>query len=190
MEADFNFHNRLIFGSHILDTARANCLIPAEQYSEKQSTVDDGSFDKILQGGISRQRRLPMPIISANAANCYDGVHHALMALLFLYIGPGGIYRCYVELNSVSEILPSYRIGQVQLIHWWGHSQDSPWLLSGQRCCSSCVASIKLAPCYCLQVTWLWYKDVISDNESYTSYHWCFICWWHIPVHSQWLCEE
>ena len=55
MEADFNFHNKLLFGSRMLDTARANVLIPAEQYSETQSTADDGSFDKVLQGDISHQ---------------------------------------------------------------------------------------------------------------------------------------
>ena len=54
MEADFNFHNKLIFRKRMLDQARSNGTIPAEQYSEKQSTSEDGSYDKILQSDISR----------------------------------------------------------------------------------------------------------------------------------------
>ena len=57
LDADFNFHNKLIFGSRMLDTARANGLIPAEQYSEKQATAEDGTFDKILQADISWQQQ-------------------------------------------------------------------------------------------------------------------------------------
>jgi len=102
MEADFNFHNNLIFGSRMLDNARANGLIPAEQYSEKQNTADDGSFDKVLQGDISRQRLLHTSIISIYTANCYDRVHNALMALLFLYIG--------VQAGSVTAMLRSLQL--------------------------------------------------------------------------------
>jgi len=55
MEADFNFHNKLVFGSRMLTAARTNGLIlPPEQYSEQQSTAEDVSFDKVLQGDISR----------------------------------------------------------------------------------------------------------------------------------------
>ena len=55
MEADFNFHNKLIFGRRMLDAARSYGIIPPEQYSEQQSTAKDGSFDKVLQGHILRQ---------------------------------------------------------------------------------------------------------------------------------------
>ena len=48
MEADFNFHNKLIFGKRMLDQARANGIIPPEQYSEQQTAAEDGSFNKIL----------------------------------------------------------------------------------------------------------------------------------------------
>ena len=33
MEADFNFHNKLILGKRMVDTARLEGLIPAEQYA-------------------------------------------------------------------------------------------------------------------------------------------------------------
>ena len=114
MEADFNFHNKLIFGSRMLDTARANGLIPAEQYSEKQNTADDGSFHKVLQGDISRQRLPHTSIISTYTANYYDRVHNALMALLFLYIG--------VQAGSVTAMLSSIQLLKSFLCTGWGES--------------------------------------------------------------------
>ena len=53
MEADFNFHNNFIFGKRMLELARSNNIIPGEQFSEQQSTAEDGSWDKILQADIS-----------------------------------------------------------------------------------------------------------------------------------------
>jgi len=64
MEADFNFHNKLVFGSHMLTAARTNGLILPEQNSKQQSMAEDGSFDIVLQGDIYRQRRLPMCTLS------------------------------------------------------------------------------------------------------------------------------
>ena len=55
MEADFNMHNKLIFGKRMLDRARAEGIIPQEQYSDKEHTAEDGTFDKVLQSDISRQ---------------------------------------------------------------------------------------------------------------------------------------
>lgn len=83
MEVDFNFHNKLIFGKHILEAARSEGLIPLEQYSEQQSTAEDGTWDKILQSNISQQKRHLMSIISADAANCYGRIHHTIVALVF-----------------------------------------------------------------------------------------------------------
>ena len=70
MEADFNFHNKLIFGKcMIMDQARANGIILPEQYSEQQSMAEDGMFHKILQSNTSRQFKQRMSSISADAAN-------------------------------------------------------------------------------------------------------------------------
>ena len=41
MEADFNFHNQIIFSKRILDNMRAHNLIPADLYSEKGYTWED-----------------------------------------------------------------------------------------------------------------------------------------------------
>jgi hypothetical protein len=44
MEGDFNMHNRLIFGTQIMEIAREADLIPPEQFAEKQSDGQDGVF--------------------------------------------------------------------------------------------------------------------------------------------------
>ena len=115
MEADFNFHNKLIFGKRMLDHARAQGIIPGEQFSEKQSTAEDGSWDKILQADISRQFRLPMCITSADAANCYDRIHHAIMALVYLALG--------VPVGSIVAMLLTIQLMKFFLRTGWGESQ-------------------------------------------------------------------
>ena len=117
MEADFNFHNKLIFGKRMLDQARANGIIPPEQYSEQQSTADDGTFDKILQSDISRQFKQRMSIISADAANCYDRVHHTIMAMVFLSLG--------VDLGAIISMLRSIQLMTFFLRTGWGESHTS-----------------------------------------------------------------
>lgn len=41
MEADFNFHNKLIFGKRMMDLARRHKLVPDKIYSEKGRTAED-----------------------------------------------------------------------------------------------------------------------------------------------------
>ena len=114
MEADFNFHNKLIFGKRMLDQARANGVIPAEQYSEKESTAEDGSYDKILQSDISRQTRQRMSIVSADAANCYEHVNHAIIAIIFLCLGVWG--------GSITTMLRAIQLMKFYLRTGWGES--------------------------------------------------------------------
>ena len=53
MESDFNFHNKLILGKRMVDTERPEGLILAEQYTIKEITANDGTFDKVLESNIS-----------------------------------------------------------------------------------------------------------------------------------------
>ena len=119
MEADFNFHNKLVFSSRILIAVRTNGLIPLEQYSKQQSTADDGSFDKVLQGDISRQRWLPMSIVSVDAANCYNRIHHAIMTTIFLCIDiqTEAIAAMLYPIQLMKFFSPD-RMGRVNQIHW------------------------------------------------------------------------
>jgi hypothetical protein len=87
MEGDFNMHNRLIFGTRMMEIAREADLIPPEQFAEKQSDGQDGVFLARLICDISRQARILLAIISADAANCYDRIAHAFASLVFQAFG-------------------------------------------------------------------------------------------------------
>ena len=39
MEADFNMHNKVVFGKRMLDAVRAKGVIPDEHYSNKGKTA-------------------------------------------------------------------------------------------------------------------------------------------------------
>jgi len=117
MEADFNFHNKLIFGKQMLDQARSNGIIPAEQYSENQSTAEDGLYGKFLQADISWQTRQLMSITSADAANCYDRVHHTIIAIIFLCLGVWG--------GSITTMLWTIQLMKFYLRTGWGESSRS-----------------------------------------------------------------
>ena len=114
MEADFNMHNKLIFGSRMLDQARKNGIIPEEHFVEKQSTAEDGKFVNVLLADVSRQRRTRMSSISADASNCYDRIHHAIMALVFLSLGVG--------LGPIRNMLYSIQLMKFFLRTGWGES--------------------------------------------------------------------
>ena len=46
MEADFNYHNRLIFEDRMMKLARENELVPEEIYSKKGKTPEDAIWNK------------------------------------------------------------------------------------------------------------------------------------------------
>ena len=41
MEADFNYHNHLIFGSRMMDLTRRHNMVPEEFFREKEKTAED-----------------------------------------------------------------------------------------------------------------------------------------------------
>ena len=81
MEADFNYHNKLIFGKRMLDLARKHDLVPEEIYSEKGKTAEDAVLHQVLAYDIARQKRAPFIVASVDAAQCYDRIAHAMAAL-------------------------------------------------------------------------------------------------------------
>ena len=81
MEADFNFHNRIIFAKMMLDNARAHDLIPTEIYSEKGRTAEDALLHQVLIYNMARQRKLPLFMASIDEAQCYKRIGHAFDAL-------------------------------------------------------------------------------------------------------------
>ena len=81
MEADFNFHNKLIFGKRMLDLAWAHNLVPEEIHSAKGKTSEDAILHQLLMYDIARQLRRPLLVASVDASQCYDRVAHAIAAL-------------------------------------------------------------------------------------------------------------
>ena len=73
MEADFKMANKQIYGIHMLDNARCYVLMPDENFSERNCTVDDGSLAKMLIYDIVHQA-----IASVDASNCYNRIAHAI----------------------------------------------------------------------------------------------------------------
>jgi hypothetical protein len=83
-EADLNWFMKFIFNDGALSSLKAINHLPEEHYSQKGSTAEDACFDKMLTFDISRQSHTPMAIMSVDAAQCYDRVHHGLMSLTWL----------------------------------------------------------------------------------------------------------
>ena len=81
MEADFNYHNKLIFGKRMMDLARQHGMVPEEIYSEKGRTSEDAILQQVLTYDIARQLRRPIIVASVDASQCYDRVAHAMAAL-------------------------------------------------------------------------------------------------------------
>ena len=87
MEADFNFANKIIFGSRMLGNARAHGLVPDEIFSEKNKTAVDGTLAKVLFYDLARQTRRPAGVASVDADNCFDRIAHAMASLCFQAFG-------------------------------------------------------------------------------------------------------
>ena len=60
MEADFNCHNRLIFGDRMTKLAQENKPVPEEIYSEKGKTPEDAILQQVLVYELARQLRRPL----------------------------------------------------------------------------------------------------------------------------------
>jgi hypothetical protein len=87
MEADFNMHNRIIFGSRMIQKACEEGTIPEELFSSEGTTAEDGTFQKKMTCDISRQSKTAAAITSNDAASCYDRIAHAIASLLFQAYG-------------------------------------------------------------------------------------------------------
>ena len=81
LEADYNYHSRLIFGKRMMDLARQCGVVPEEIYSEKGRTAEDGVLHQILTYDIARQQRALMLVASVNAAQCYDRIAYSIAGL-------------------------------------------------------------------------------------------------------------
>ena len=92
-------------------------MIPDEHFSDKGKTAEDGKFSKFMVCDLSRQRRQKMGSNSADAGNCYDRIHHAIIALVFLALG--------VPTGAITSMLCSIQLMHFFLRTGWGESDSS-----------------------------------------------------------------
>lgn len=109
-EADSNMFNSFIFADRAMALAREHKLIPSEQYAERQSDGQDGAWLKRLFGDVSRQSRIPIGIVSADAESCYDRIAHVFTSLVFQAIGVG-VTALAVMLSSIQKMKFHLRTG-------------------------------------------------------------------------------
>ena len=81
MEADFNFHNKLILGKRMMDLACRHGMVPEEIYSKKERTAEDAVLHQVLAYDIARQKRTPLKMALVDAAQCYNRTAHGIAAL-------------------------------------------------------------------------------------------------------------
>ena len=68
MEADFNYHSRLIFGSRMMDLAQKHDMIPEAIFSKKGKMTEYAILQQVLVYDIAQQLKRPLVVASVNAA--------------------------------------------------------------------------------------------------------------------------
>ena len=82
MEADFNFANKLYFGSRMIRQAEQYDQIPDELFGSRRGrTAIEVAMSRRLIADLSRQRRWPTAIASVDAHTCYDRIVHSIASL-------------------------------------------------------------------------------------------------------------
>ena len=82
MEADFNFANKLIFGSRMMEVAMEEDEIPPEVFgSIKNREAIEAATCRRLIADLSRMTRTPMAISSVDAQTCYDRMVHSIASI-------------------------------------------------------------------------------------------------------------
>ena len=85
-EGNFNQLKQKFIGMIAMQNLASSGLLPEEHGSRRGSTAVDSSFDVALSVDISRQSRIPMAILSMDAAQCYDRVNHIIMAMVWIVL--------------------------------------------------------------------------------------------------------
>ena len=109
-EADSNMFNSFVFGRRAMEMARQHNLIPQEQYAERQSDGQDGVWLKCLFADLSRQLRIAIGIISADAEQCYDRIAHVVASLIYQAFGVF-VSAVIVMLSSIQHMKFYLRTG-------------------------------------------------------------------------------
>ena len=113
-EADYNWFNKFIFNDGALRALELANGLPEEHFSHRGSTAEDACFDKTLTIDISRQSRIPMALISVDAAQCYDRVNHIMMGAVWLSL--------QVPITAVAIIINCLQYMKIYTRTGWGDS--------------------------------------------------------------------
>jgi hypothetical protein len=82
MEADFNFHNGLVFAKRMMDRAEARCWIPREIYGgRKNHEAIEVALNRCFSADIAHQHHTPLAIACINAQTCYDCMAHSIASI-------------------------------------------------------------------------------------------------------------
>lgn len=82
MEADFNFGNKLLVGSRMIQGAISNKCLPSELYGGvKGRRVEYMSLGRRLFADILRQKRCTGAVASVDAQACYDRITHSTASM-------------------------------------------------------------------------------------------------------------
>ena len=88
MEADFNFSNKLLFGSRMLRHAESNHALPDENAGSRNGrSYVEVALKRRLVGDRLRLLNRPGCIISADAHTCYDRIVHKFAILVCMSLG-------------------------------------------------------------------------------------------------------
>lgn len=130
-EADLNWFMKFIFNDGAMSALQSIEYLPEEHYSRKQSTAEDACLDKTLTFDISRQTHTPMAIMSVDAAQCYDRVHHGLMSLVWLAL-TRDLPTVRILLSCLGDMKIYTRTGYGDSDTFFGGQGDSPACGLGQ----------------------------------------------------------
>jgi hypothetical protein len=130
-EADLNWFMKFIFNDGALNALRSIEYLPEEHFSQKGSTAEDACLDKTLTFDISRQTRTPMAIMSVDAAQCYDRVHHGLMSLVWLALTQN-LLVVRILLQCLGDMKIYTRTGYGDSATCFGGKEDTPACGLGQ----------------------------------------------------------
>ena len=99
MEADFNFSNKILYGTRMVDNVRRFGLMPEDTLTAKKNRMaDDRTLAKVLFFDVVRQFKLPAGLSSVDAVNCYDSAVHVILALTFRAFGvPKGAVQAILQ---------------------------------------------------------------------------------------------
>ena len=67
--------------ARMMDLTKRHGIVPEEIFSEKERTAEDAVLVQVLAYNITRQKRAPFIVASANAAQCHDRIAHSIAAL-------------------------------------------------------------------------------------------------------------